>query len=67
MSFLEATSLSPGESLRLEMFENNLSEPPLGVQTFSPSMEVPSVYLGTRELVAGLSGSDPSEHAQRHS
>src|SRR5207245_11324462 len=29
--------LDPGESLRVEMFENNLSEPPIAAQTFSPT------------------------------
>lgn len=38
-------SLGAGESLRLEMFENSLNDPPFASQTYSPSTSVTSVAM----------------------
>ena len=37
--------LEPGESLRVEMFENTLSESPFATQTFTPSSSLTSVAM----------------------
>ena len=45
--FFSDNILEPGDSLRLEMFENNLNEPPVAMQTYTATSPVNSVNLGT--------------------